>query len=118
MSVLAGDSPLVFLVLIVIFGGGGAFLSGRALAHAWRPFRRVALYMILLAAAVRFFDYALFSASLLSPYGYVLAYAVLLVASALGYRLTRTHQMVTQYRWLYERTSPLTWRERRVEKEA
>jgi hypothetical protein len=24
----------------------------------------------------------------------------------------RTTQMVTQYRWLYERTSPLTWRDR------
>ena len=30
--------------------------------------------------------------------------------SALGWRMTRAGQMATQYYWLYERTSPLTWR--------
>jgi hypothetical protein len=33
----------------------------------------------------------------------------------LSWRLTRTTQMVTQYRWLYRRTSPLTWRQRTPE---
>jgi hypothetical protein len=28
----------------------------------------------------------------------------------LGYRYTRTNQMVTQYSWLYEKVSPLSWR--------
>jgi len=112
MSLITDDSPLVFLVLTVILGGGAAFLSGRALARGWRPFTHVALYMILLAAAVRFFHYALFSATLLSAYYYAVTYLVLLGAAWLGYRLMRTQQMVTQYRWLYERTSPLTWKSR------
>jgi hypothetical protein len=29
-----------------------------------------------------------------------------------GYRHTRTTQMTTQYRWLYERAGPLSWRAR------
>ena len=68
--------------------------------------------MVLLAAAVRFFHYALFDGELLSLYYYLVTYVVLLAAACLGYRMMRTTQMVTQYRWLYERTSPLTWRAR------
>jgi hypothetical protein len=37
---------------------------------------------------------------------------ILVAAACLGFRAMRTTQMVTQYRWLYERTSPLTWRDR------
>jgi hypothetical protein len=39
-------------------------------------------------------------------------YAILVAACALGFRWMRTTQMVSQYRWLYVRTSPLTWRHR------
>ena len=70
--------------------------------------------MALLAAAVRFFHYALFDGNLLSLYYYLVTYAVMLAAGVLGFRAMRTTQMVTQYRWLYERTSPLTWRDRRA----
>jgi hypothetical protein len=69
--------------------------------------------MALLAAAVRFFHYALFDGKLLSLYYYLVAYAVLLAAASLGFRSMRATQMVSQYGWLYERTSPLTWRDRR-----
>jgi hypothetical protein len=112
LSWLSDDGIRVFLVLTVIVGGGAAFLAGRGLARAWKPFWRVFFYIALLAAAVRFFHYALFNGELLSIYYYLVAYAVLIVAGSLGYRSMRTTQMVTQYRWLYERTSPLTWRER------
>jgi hypothetical protein len=114
MTLLSDDGPLVFLVLTVIIGGAGAFLSGRGLARSWKPFWRVFVYMALLAAAVRFFHYALFGATLLSPYYYLVTYAVLLAFASLGFRVTRTTQMVTQYRWLYERTSPISWRPRRA----
>ena len=114
MSWLSDDGLRVFLVLTVIIGGGAAFLSGKSLAQSWKPFWRVYLYMALLAAAIRFFHYALFDGALLSVYYYLVTYAVLLAAACLGFRMMRTTQMVTQYRWLYERTSPLTWRERRV----
>jgi hypothetical protein len=109
---LSDDGLRVFVVLTVILGGGAAYLAGRGLARTWRPLWRVFFYMALLACAVRFFHYALFDGALLSLYYYLVAYAVLLGAALLGFRIMRTTQMVTQYRWLYERTSPLTWRAR------
>ena len=112
MSWLSDDGLRVFLVLTVIIGGGAAFLAGRGLARSWKPFWRVIVYMALLAAAIRFFHYALFDGTLLSLYYYLVTYAVLLAAACIGFRMMRTTQMVTQYRWLYQRTSPLTWRDR------
>ena len=112
MSWLSDDSLRVFLALTVIIGGGAAFLAGRGLARSWKPFGRIFFYMAMLAAAVRFFHYALFDGDLLSLYYYLVTYVVLLAAASFGFRAMRTTQMVTQYRWLYERTSPLTWRER------
>ena len=112
MTFLSDDGPWVLLALTVIIGGAGAFLSGRGLARSWKPFWRVFFYMALLAAAVRFFHYALFDGKLTSVYYYLVTYAILVVAALLGFRVMRTTQMVTQYRWLYERTSPLTWRDR------
>ncbi|XSG82795.1 MAG: DUF6867 family protein [Methyloligella sp. ZOD6] len=109
---LSDDGPLVFLVLTVLIGGGAAYLAARGLALTWRPFRRVALYMLLLAGAVRFFHYALFDGRLLSVYYYLVTYLVLLAIAGLAYRLTRTNQMVRQYPWLYVRLGPLNWRER------
>lgn len=114
MTWLSDDSLRVFLVLTVIIGGGAAFLAGQGLARSWKPFWRVYFYMALLAAAVHFFHYALFDGNLLSLYYYLVTYAVMLAAGVLGFRTMRTTQMVTQYRWLYERTSPLTWRDRRA----
>ena len=109
MSFFYDDSGWVFLVLTVIIGGAGAFLSGRGLARSWKPFWRVFFYMALLAAAVRFFHYALFDGTLLSLHYYLVTYVILVAAALLGYRWMRTTQMVTQYRWLYRRTSPVTW---------
>jgi hypothetical protein len=112
MSLLSDDGLWVFLFLTVALGGGAGFLAGRGLARGWKPYARVFFYMALLAAAVRFFHYALFNGNLLSLHYYLVTYAVLLAAANLGYRAMRTTQMVTQYRWLYERTSPLTWKAR------
>ena len=114
MTWLSDDSLRVFLILTVVIGGGAAFLAGRGLARSWKPFWRVYFYMALLAVAVRFFHYALFDGNLRSLYYYLVTYVVLLAAGSLGFRAMRTTQMVTQYRWLYERTSPLTWRDRRA----
>jgi hypothetical protein len=111
---LSDDGLRVFLVLTVIIGGCAAFLAGRGLARGWKPYWRVFFYMALLAGAVRFFHYALFEGNLWSLYYFLVAYAVLVAAASLGYRMMRTTQMVTQYRWLYERTSALTWRDRKA----
>ena len=114
MTWLSDDSLPVFLVLTVIVGGGAAFLAGRGLARGWKPLSRIFFYMALLAAAVRFFHYALFDGELRSLYYYLVTYAVLVAAACLGFRFMRTRQMVTQYRWLYVRTSPLSWRDRQA----
>jgi hypothetical protein len=101
-----------FLVLTCLLGGGAAWMSGRALARAWRPYWKLVVYMLLLGAAVRFFHWALLQETLLSLWFYVVDTLVLLVLASLGFRVTRTAQMVTLYPWLYRRTSPLTWTNR------
>ena len=74
MTYLSDDGPWVFLVLTCILGGGAAFLAGRGLAGSWKPFWRIFFYMVLLAAAVRFFHYALFDGTLTSLYYYLVTY--------------------------------------------
>ena len=111
MSFVAENSIYVFLVLTVIIGGGAAWLTGRATALSWKPLWRMFAFMLMLGAAVRFFHFALFGETLLSLHYYLTDTAVLVFFAFLGYRLTRTSQMVTQYGWLYKRTSPFTWKE-------
>ena len=111
MSLVAEGSIYVFLVLTVIIGGGAAWLAGRAIALTWKPLWHLFAFMLVLGAAVRFFHYALFGETLLSLHYYLTDTAVLVFMAYLGYRVTRTRQMVTQYGWLYKRTSPFTWKE-------
>jgi hypothetical protein len=70
------------------------------------------VYLLILAGAVRFIHFALFHGTLLSLHYYIVDAVVLLAIGLVGYRYYRTRQMTTQYRWLYERTGPLSWRER------
>ena len=41
---------------------------------------------------------------------YVVDTVILMFFGIVGFKYTRTNQMVTQYHWLYERASPLTWK--------
>ena len=75
-------------------------------------FWHMLVYTALLGAAVRFVHFALFEATLLSPVSYAADTLYLFLIGALAWRMKRAAQMATQYYWLYERTSPLTWRER------
>jgi hypothetical protein len=100
----------VFLLVTIVMGGAAAFMTGRAIAQTWRPFWHLPLYMLPLAAAVRFFHYALFHEPLLSMQNYVVDFAVALIAASLGYRILRARQMAQQYSWLFRRTGPLSWR--------
>jgi hypothetical protein len=95
-----------------ILGGGAAWLSGRAIAGTWRPMWHVVGYMALLGAAIRFVHFALFDAALLSPLSYLADTLYVILIGGLAWRMTRAAQMARQYPWLYERTGPLTWRER------
>ena len=102
----------LFGLVTVLLGGWAAWTTGRATATTWRPYWLCVVYLLLLAGAVRFIHYALFGGTLRSPHYYAVDAAVLLVIGSVGFRYTRTRQMTTQYRWLYERTGPLSWRER------
>ena len=111
----ASESLTQILLVTGLIGGGAAWLAGRAIALTWRPLWHAAGYMLLLGAAVRFVHFALFEATLLSPLSYLVDTLFLLLIGTLAWRMTRANQMATQYYWLYERTGPLTWRERRPE---
>ncbi len=112
MDLYAEESLLQVILVTGLIGGGAAMLAGRAIAQTWRPFWHVVAYMALLGAAVRFVHFALFEGTLLSPASYGADTLVLLILGAVAWRATRAAQMATQYYWLYERTSPLTWRRR------
>lgn len=102
-----------FLIMTVIIAGGAAFMAGRALAEGWRPVWLPLLYMVPLAAALRFFHYALFNGTLLSIHYFLVDLAVLIIACLFGYQLMRASQMTRQYPWLYERSGPLSWKLRK-----
>jgi hypothetical protein len=101
----------VFLVTGLI-GGSAAWATGRALANNWRPFGEAVAYLLVLGAGIRFAHFALFQGELLSLPAYLSDLAFLIAAGGVSWRLTRARRMVMQYRWLYERTGPFTWRER------
>jgi hypothetical protein len=102
----------VFFLVSVVMGGGAAWLAGRAIASTWRPWWHLALYMLLLALAVRFIHFALFDSKFLSLHYFLVDYAVCLGLGLLGYRVRRVTQMVTRYGWINERVGLLRWRRR------
>jgi hypothetical protein len=102
----------LFGLVTVAMGGWAAWMTAQAIAVTWRPVWQCVAAMLVLAAVVRFFHYALFHGTLLTLHYYLVDAAVLLAIGLVGYRYTRASQMTSQYRWLYERTGPLTWREK------
>jgi hypothetical protein len=106
-------SVWLFLLVTVAMGGWAGWMSARSIAKGWRPYWHCVPALLLVAAAVRFIHYALFGGTLLSAHYYLVDAVVVLLIGSVGFRAVRTRQMTTQYRWLYERTSPLTWSERR-----
>lgn len=124
MGILWEKSFLAFAFITLLAGGGAAFLTGQAMARGWKPYRQAVLYTLILAAAVRFLHWGLFSGAtyaswrasqgtLLSLHYYIADALVLLLAMTIGFRLQRTHQMARQYHLLYEKTSPFSWRLRK-----
>ena len=103
---------LIYLFLTVGLGGGAALMMGSNFATNWRPIGQVVLAGIGLAIALRFLHFALFEQELLTLPGFLVDAAVVIFFGLLGHRWRRTEQMASQYYWLYERTGPLTWREK------
>ena len=120
MGILWEHSFWVFFFLTVVIAGGAALATGRALARQWRPYWQVVFYMALLGCADRFLHWGLFldapldvyKGDLLSIHFYLVDTSILILFASIAYRATRAHQMATQYRWLYRRTSWFTWEER------
>jgi hypothetical protein len=101
-----------FLFVTCLLGGWAAWMTGRACAQTWREYSALVLYLILLGVGVRFIHHALFWGTMFSLHYYIVDTIVLLIFGTLGYRYTRANQMVTQYHWLYERSSLLSWKSR------
>jgi hypothetical protein len=101
-----------FIFVTCLLGGWAAWMTGRACARTWRPYVSVVVYLLVLGIAVRFIHHALFDGSMLAARYYIVDTIILLILGSLGYRYTRTRQMTTQYHWLYEKASPLSWKPR------
>jgi hypothetical protein len=52
----------------------------------------------------------MFEGTLLSLHYYLVDLVVLAVIGTLGYRFTKVKKMVRQYSWLYEQTSPFSYK--------
>ena len=109
----ATETFLQVVMLTGVIGGGAALLAGRAIATTWRPYWHAIGYMLLLSAGVRFLHFALFEGDILSLPSYLVDTLYLIAVGSVAFRMTRTNQMTRQYPWLYERTGPFSWRERR-----
>ncbi len=102
----------LFLLVTVVMGGWAAWMTGRAVAVTWRPLMQLALYVLMLGLVLRFIHFALFQGTLLSLRFFIVDTVVLVIFALAGWRHTRSHQMTTQYRLLYERSGPFGWKPR------
>jgi len=115
MIAVLGTTLPVFIGVTLVLVGGAAFMTGQALSANWRPARQAVAYSLLLGLVDRFVIFSLFDGELLSLSGYVIGTAMIMTVALLSYRATRARTMVAQYPWLYERTGPFGWRERRAD---
>ena len=106
-------SAWIFLLVTVVLGGAGAWMSGRACANTWRPYFVLVGYLAILAAAVRFIHMSLFQGTLLSPHYFLVDLIVVQMIGAVAFRYTRVKQMVSKYTWLFEPAGPFAWRAKR-----
>ena len=103
----AGPAGLAaFIAVTVVIGGLAAFAAGRAIADTWRPRWQVPAYMLLLAAGVRFVQFSVLGAKLLSPGSYLVDFAVLTAIAGVAFQVTRGAQMARQYGFGEQRGTP------------
>ncbi|WP_337995487.1 DUF6867 family protein [Oleispirillum naphthae] len=113
MIAALGSSLTVFIGFTCIMMGWISFMTGRAIANTWRPRRQVVPYCLLLGLANRFFVFSLFGGQLLSVSGWLIGSVYLVLVGFASHREKEAFKMVAQYPWLYERSGPFDWRERR-----
>ena len=110
MTALLGVSPGVFVGLTGVLFGLAAFVTGQAIADTWRPARQAVASAFGLALAARFLSFALFGGQLLSPTGFLVAWAYLAAVTLFAWRATLARKMVRQYPWIYAAQGILGWR--------
>lgn len=104
---------ILFLIVSCLIGGWAAWMTGRGCALTWRKPFMALLYMIPLGAAIRFIHFSVFNGTLMSLHYYSVDTLILMIFCLLGFQYTRTRQMIRQYSWLYEKSSPVSWRRKR-----
>lgn len=107
-------SVFLFALVTVAMGGWAAFMTGKASAETWRGPVETAIYLVGVAAGVRFIHFALFHGTLMSLRFFLVDATVIMLIGLAAWRMTRARQMTTQYWWLYERAGLFAWRERRA----
>ena len=111
LATFLGTSPGVFIGLTVVLVGGGAMLTGRAVASNWKPAWHVVAACVGLALAARFLTYALFQGELLNLGGTIVQFLVLTAMGLGAWRMAKVTKLVGQYPWRYRRTSPFAYEE-------
>lgn len=109
MGLLYDNSLTAFVVITLVLAGGAAWMSGRALAQTWQPIWIAVFYSALLSLPARFLHWSLADGTLLSVHYLLTDMILLILIGLLSYRVSQTTSMVTQYPWLYERKSPISW---------
>ncbi|GAB4352288.1 MAG: hypothetical protein Kow006_16860 [Gammaproteobacteria bacterium] len=112
MEALLGTTIGVYIAVVFVVMGFAAWMTGAAVAGIWKPVWQVVAYCVLLAFASRFLIFALFEGRLLSLSGFVIDALILNLYGLIAFRINRVKTLVKQYPWLYERTSPWSFRER------
>jgi len=112
VDIVGGVSWAEFIFLTLIFFGWLAYMAAASLGRLWRPVWLVVPYGLSLSAACRVLEMMLFQGNALSLRGFLVTSVYLLLVMMLSYRVATTKMMVTQYPWLYERTSLIGWREK------
>ncbi|QCI62865.1 DUF6867 family protein [Phreatobacter stygius] len=102
----------LFLLVTILMGGWGAWMTGKACAETWRGIPQTVLYLLILGLVIRFIHFALFHGTLLSLRYYLVDTVILIAIGIIAWRATRARQMSSQYWWLYERSGPLSWTRR------
>ena len=100
------------IIITVIMMGFAAWTTGRAVAVTWRPFWQVMVNPLLLGLVDRGLNRVFAEGELWSISGYLLDAAFLVAVSVLAHRLARARKLTTQYPWIFERSGPLSWREK------
>ncbi len=112
MEAILGTSGGVYIGVALVLMGFAAWMTGAAVAGIWKPVWQVVGYCILLGFVCRFLIFALFEGTLLSLSGLLIDIAILNLYGLAAFRVNRIKSLVTQYPWMYERTSPWSCRQK------